>query len=61
MTAKQGRMKMNLMKLTLEIEMTGRGKAGTPKRSSIEAQMLREEFVKYFISAQGKLQFQYDK
>jgi hypothetical protein len=23
--------------------------------------MLREEFVKYFISAQGKLQFQYDK
>ncbi|XP_025407186.1 uncharacterized protein LOC112681136 [Sipha flava] len=32
-----------------------------PKRSCIEAQTVREEFAKYFISAQGELHFQYDK
>lgn len=32
-----------------------------PKRSCNEAQVVREEFAKYFTSAQGELQFQYDK
>lgn len=32
-----------------------------PRRSCFEAQTVREEFAKYFISEQGKLHFQYDK
>lgn len=32
-----------------------------PRRSCLEAQTVREEFAKYFISAQGELQFQYEK